>query len=301
MTVVALLAATGIAVLVSGLPPLRRRPLAHRIEPYLSGLHGRASILLRRPQRLGERGIVGRLVRGLVALAPESHERLSERLAIAGHARDAGSFRLEQVVWGLTATVALWSVTALLALSRAVVDPIAIVVLSAIALASGFLARDWWLGREIERRRSKMQEQLPMALDLITLSIMSGESVPAAFARVAAALGAGIGLELGRVVGDIRAGSNVVDALEAMKDRAPVAGVGRLVDALVTGIERGAPLADVLRAQADDAREARRRSLLEMGGRREVLMLVPVVFLIMPVVVAFTLLPGLVALDLLVP
>ncbi len=41
--------------------------------------------------------------------------------------------------------------------------------------------------------------------------------------------------------------------------------------------------------------------LLEMGGRREVLMLVPVVFLIMPVVVVFALLPGLVSLELLVP
>jgi len=56
-----------------------------------------------------------------------------------------------------------------------------------------------------------------------------------------------------------------------------------------------------LRAQADDGREARRRLLLEMGGRREVLMLVPVVFLIMPVVVLFALLPGLVSLELLVP
>ncbi|MFN2388126.1 MAG: pilus assembly protein TadB, partial [Actinomycetota bacterium] len=40
--------------------------------------------------------------------------------------------------------------------------------------------------------------------------------------------------------------------------------------------------------------------LLETAGRREVLMLVPVVFLIMPVVVVFALYPGIVSLDLLV-
>jgi tight adherence protein C len=56
-----------------------------------------------------------------------------------------------------------------------------------------------------------------------------------------------------------------------------------------------------LRGQADDARDARRRHLLELGGKKEVLMLVPVVFLIMPVVVVFALYPGLVTLDLLVP
>jgi tight adherence protein C len=77
--------------------------------------------------------------------------------------------------------------------------------------------------------------------------------------------------------------------------------MARFVDAVCTGIERGAPLSDVLRAQADDARDARRRQLLELGGQKEVWMLVPVVFLIMPVVVLFALYPGLVSLNLLVP
>jgi tight adherence protein C len=135
----------------------------------------------------------------------------------------------------------------------------------------------------------------------LTLSIVSGESVPAAFARVARLLPGGIGNELRHTVADMTAGATTVEALEAMRKRLPIVGIERLVGALMTAIERGAPLADVLRAQADDGREARRRYLLETGGRREVLMLVPVVFLIMPVVVAFTLLPGLVALDLLVP
>jgi tight adherence protein C len=102
-------------------------------------------------------------------------------------------------------------------------------------------------------------------------------------------------------VGQIRSGSPALEALEALKDRLPDYSMVRFVDALCTGIERGAPLADVLRAQADDVREARRRRLIEMGGKREVLMLVPVVFLIMPVVVIFVLLPGLASLDLLVP
>jgi tight adherence protein C len=81
----------------------------------------------------------------------------------------------------------------------------------------------------------------------------------------------------------------------------PEPAVARLVDALCTGIEKGSPLADVLRAQADDGRDLSRRRLLELGGRREVWMLVPVVFLIMPVVVVWALYPGLVSLDLLVP
>ena len=170
-----------------------------------------------------------------------------------------------------------------------------------VAFTFGFAARDWWLTKQIDERRGALRDELPTAIDLVTLAIMAGESVPASFARVAAAMPSGMGAELRRVVGDMRAGAPVIEALEALKDRVPDYAVVRFVDALCTGIERGAPLADVLRAQADDGREARRRHLIEMGGRREVLMLVPVVFLIMPVVIVFSLLPGLVSLNLLVP
>ncbi len=58
------------------------------------------------------------------------------------------------------------------------------------------------------------------------------------------------------------------------------------------------PLADVLRAQAADVREAARRDLIEAGARKEVLMMVPVVFLVLPVTVVFAFWPGLVGLSL---
>ena len=61
--------------------------------------------------------------------------------------------------------------------------------------------------------------------------------------------------------------------------------------------ERGTPLAEVLRAQAVDVREVSKRALLEAGGRKEISMMVPVVFLILPVTVLFALFPGLVTLT----
>ena len=54
---------------------------------------------------------------------------------------------------------------------------------------------------------------------------------------------------------------------------------------------------DVLRAQAVDVREAGKRALLEAGGRKEVSMMLPVVFLILPVTVLFALYPGLLTLT----
>jgi tight adherence protein C len=68
--------------------------------------------------------------------------------------------------------------------------------------------------------------------------------------------------------------------------------VSRFAEGIAIAVERGTPLSDVLHAQAGDVREAGRRALIESGARREVLMMVPVVFLVLPVTVLFALFPG---------
>jgi tight adherence protein C len=292
--------ATGVWLLVSGLPWPGRNRLAARVDPYLSGLRGRPSRLLSRPHE-ARGNAVRRWIARVDALSPERAANVTARLDAAGFEGGVEAFRVQQATWGVTA--GMGGTFLLVALAGAGM-PIEVRTLPALAVAgfaTGWLARDWWLTREVDARRAVVAGDLPVAIDLITLAILAGESVPAACARAASAIGAGIGGELDRTVAEIRSGAPVIEALEAMSRRVPDPAVARFVDALCTGIEKGAPLADVLRAQADDAREARRRRLFELGGRREVLMLVPVVFLIMPVVVLFALFPGLVSLDLLVP
>ncbi len=58
-------------------------------------------------------------------------------------------------------------------------------------------------------------------------------------------------------------------------------------------IERGTPLADVLRAQAQDVRDNAKRELMETAGKKEIAMLAPVVFFILPLTVIFAVFPGL--------
>ena len=61
---------------------------------------------------------------------------------------------------------------------------------------------------------------------------------------------------------------------------------------MVIAVERGTPLAEVLRAQAQDVREDGRRAVLEAGGRKEIAMMVPVVFVVLPITVLFAVFPG---------
>jgi tight adherence protein C len=270
--------------------------LRDRVDPYVGGFEGRPSRLL----RSGEGNAGTRLTPVIRRLFPTSGRELQIRLDVAGVGLSIDSFRLEQLVWGFAGAI---GGVAMLMLSRllSTVDLRAIPLMMIVCFIAGFLARDWWLGHQIEQRTTQLASALPVAIDLVTLCVMAGESVPAACGRVAQTLPSGIGVEFARVVADVRAGSPIIEALGSMSRRIPDPDVGRFVDTLCTGIEKGAPLAETLRAQAEDGRESRRRRLLELGGRREVLMLVPVVFLIMPTVVAFALWPGLVSLDLLVP
>lgn len=292
----ALCAAAGLLLVYAGLPVKR---LDRRVEPYLSGLRGKPSRLLAPSRSAGVAASF--LDRILYRTGERGREHLVERLSAAGLPKEPADFRLEQLTWGLAALILSWAGIVISAATGAQPDLRAMPPLGAVCFACGWLGRDWWLSHQIERRRAMLREELPTAIDLVTLSIAAGESVPAAFERVARVMGAGIGAEFEMTIAEIRAGATTVDALEFLKNRLPDTATVRFVDALCTGIERGAPLAEVLRAQANDVREARRQHLLEMGGRREIVMLLPVVFLILPVVVVFALWPGLASLDLLVP
>ena len=96
----------------------------------------------------------------------------------------------------------------------------------------------------------------------------------------------------GACLADARAGANLPIALQGLADRTGLPEPARFVDGIVVAVERGTPLADVLRAQAQDVREDGRRALMEEGGRKEIAMMVPVVFLVLPVTVLFAVYPG---------
>ena len=93
-------------------------------------------------------------------------------------------------------------------------------------------------------------------------------------------------------------GLDFVEQLEGLAARTSLPPLARFVDGVAVAVERGTPLAEVLRSQAQDVRELGRRRLMESGGRKEIAMMVPVVFLVLPVTVLFAVYPGLVSLDL---
>lgn len=293
---IALAGALGLALLVTGLPPMWRIRLTERVEPYLHGLAGKPAGPFAPPHR-GAGSTLDRLRAAIAPLLPQAGPVLVNRLISSGTGMSVGAFRFEQLTWAAGGACSSGSVAVLMGGG----GPLSILVAAILGGSSGVVAREWWLSKQIAQRRERVRQEMPAALDLLTLAILAGESVPAAFARVASLLDGDVGRSLRHVVASMRAGTSVPAAIEEFATLLPHPSAARLVDSLAVAMERGAPVADTLRGQAEDLREGRRRDLLEMGGRREIAMLVPIVFLILPTIVAFVLLPGLVSLDLVVP
>ena len=171
-------------------------------------------------------------------------------------------------------------------------------VLCTLAGLGGALARDQVLARDIKRRKDSAARTFPAVAELLALAVAAGETPAAAVERVARTCAGPLAEELRRAGADARSGTPLPQALDEVARRLDLQSLRRFADGVTTAVERGTPLADVLHAQAADARAEAHRALLETAGRKEVLMLFPVVFLVLPTVVLVALFPGLASLTL---
>jgi tight adherence protein C len=285
------------ALAVGRLPVLHRPRLEDRLTPYLRDSQ-RPSRLLTRNRTVTPFPTLERILAPFVADAADVIERVMggsvsvrRRLEQAGRGVALDEFRAEQVVWGAVGLVA-GLVLSLLVTAAKGFRPVPLLVLCLVAAVTGVLLRDRWLSREVTRREERMLAEFPTIAELLALAVAAGEGAVGALERVTRISRGELSRELGRALADARAGASLVQALQGIAARTSLPQLARFVDGVAIAVERGTPLADVLRAQAVDVREAGKRALLEAGGRKEIAMMVPVVFLVLPVTVLFALFPG---------
>jgi tight adherence protein C len=176
-----------------------------------------------------------------------------------------------------------------------------LVVLCAVAFVLGVLLRENRLSSQVAERERRVLAEFPTVAEMLALAVGAGEGPVAALDRVVTRSHGELSIDLGAVLAEIRTGSPVTAALDSLAARSGLPVVARFAEGMAVAIERGTPLAGVLHAQAADVREAGRRALIESGARKEVLMMVPVVFLVLPVTVVFAFWPGVVGLHLVTP
>jgi tight adherence protein C len=170
----------------------------------------------------------------------------------------------------------------------------------ALALGLGFLAPDFWLGRQIASRQAKIRRGLPDVLDLIVICVEAGQSLDQATARTAEELQTGhpaICDELGVVVLEQHAGRARADAWRQFAERTGVESVRNLVSVLVQSEKFGTSIAKTLRVHSDTLRTQRRQTIEEQAAKTTVKLVFPLVLFIFPSLFVVTLGPAVIVIT----
>lgn len=297
-------AGVGMLLVIDRVAAIRRPPFAMRVLPYVRDLPQARQLT---PVLPGTGSVVHQVFGPVLGSAADLVERVlggsasvRRRIERANLDISVHDFRLEQVIWGLAALATVAVPSLLIALGspdRAV----PLLVIALVAFALGVLLRENRLTAQVTQRERRVLEEFPTVAELLALAVAAGESPVGALDRVVRRSHGELSVDLRRVLADVRTGRPVAHAFDDFAGRSGLPVVSRFAEGIAIAMERGTPLTDVLHAQAADVREAGRRALIESGARREVFMMVPVVFLVLPVTVIFAFWPGLVGLQLVAP
>lgn len=283
------LLSTGLYLTVDSVVASRR--LSRRIAPYLVDISTVAEE--------EAAGLRVRLRRQAARSAGEPSE-LEAKLMYLNTRSGKFSLRLEEfrLLRVLLAAAAFLAVLALLPLLDAFKEQSIVLhcavagILAAIVYLLPEKLLDWFSSKY----RQRLAAELPTMLDFLALSVSSGESLIDSFRRISQFQSGVLPRELRRLVALHSAGSPLHREIKELGQRTGSPELRRIGTQLISGMERGAPLAKILRDAAHDLRQAERTALLESAGKKEVAMMIPLVFMILPIVVLFAIYPGIVSL-----
>lgn len=227
------------------------------------------------------RHVIGGVVEHFEKILPKSQNEISvaqQRLVRAGYRSDNAikMFYGAKVISPVVLLVLAW-------VSGAVhFGPFFVL---ALAGGVGYLAPDFWLGRQISKRQAAIKKGLPDVLDLLVICVEAGLSLDQATARTAQELKKAqpeLSDELGIVALEQRAGRARSDSWKHLAERTDVDEVRNLVSMLVQAEQFGTSIGKTLRVHSDTLRTKRIQEVEEKAAKLSVKLLFPLVLFIFP-------------------
>ena len=154
----------------------------------------------------------------------------------------------------------------------------------------------WMIVRRSRRQRvEKVEQDLPISLELLATLSEAGLGFDAALSRVLDSVmeDRPLGRELRTYQSDLLAGRSRVESLRRLARRLEVSSVTILVSALVQAEQLGSGISQALRRQADDLRDRRRERANAFAMALPVKRMFPLVICFMPGIFIWTLGPSL--------
>ncbi|MDO5745530.1 MAG: type II secretion system F family protein [Micrococcaceae bacterium] len=293
----------GLWLVLVRIPAMRPVSFSQRVAPHLRAGRGGSRMLADPLAGQTPFGPLGRIMGPVLADVARmsqrfnpSNEAMSRRLDRAGLRISVLDFRAQQLLWSAGLTLAGAAVLgANLVAGR--FNPMFAFLVLVFCAVGGYVLRDWYLGEQTSRRSKRILNQFPTIAELMALAVAAGESTVGAIERVARTSRGALGEEFGLTLAYVRSGSTLAEALTEMADRIQLTAMTRFVDAITVATDRGTPIAAVMRAQAQDVRDAAKRELMETAGKKEIGMMIPIVFGILPLTIVFAVFPGLALID----
>ncbi|MFM0199178.1 type II secretion system F family protein [Paraburkholderia fungorum] len=156
------------------------------------------------------------------------------------------------------------------------------------ASALGFYLPNLVLSRMIGQRQRKLFEDLPDALDLMTVCVEAGLGLDAAMMRVTQEIGVrsrALKDEFELVLLELRAGSGRDKALRNLSLRTGVEDIDTLAAMLIQADRFGTSVGDSLRVYTDNLRTKRRMRAEEKAAKIALKLLFPLMFFIFPALI----------------
>jgi tight adherence protein C len=181
---------------------------------------------------------------------------------------------------GLPAIVGL-----VLAFVPATVAGFGLVFLLLLAAACGYYLPNMILDRVVQRRKRDIFENIPDALDLLTVCVEAGLSLERALVKVAAEIpfkSVILGQELQLVLMEMRAGFSKEKALRNFALRVGLDDIDSLVAMLIQSERFGTSIGDALRVYSETLRGKRRIVAEEAAAKIGLKLLFPLIFCIFP-------------------
>jgi tight adherence protein C len=232
-------------------------------------------------QILGLIGSVGNLLkpRGEAEVSP-----LRNKFLRAGYRVD----NISVIFWGLKTLLGLLSLGFVLMIRIWVVPTLPsfqFILFSCVVVLIGFYIPNLWIRRKIAKRKEKLLEGFPDALDLMVVCVEAGIGLDAAITRVGEEMRLGnevLSEEFKMLSLELRAGKQRRDALRNLALRTDLEDVSSLVSLLIQTDKFGTSVAQALRVHSDSMRVKRYQRAEELATKLPVKLLFPLILFIFP-------------------